>query len=685
MFLLCALLGALYAFVLYRNDSKLAEFSTVLISFLAVLRGVLVCLLASLLLAPLILYQTKKIEKPKVIIAQDVSESILLNKDSLYYQDSLPLLLDGLRANLDDDFEVYHYFFDQDLRKADSFATYSGQITNFDVLFEGIEERYSNRNMGAVVLLSDGIYNQGSNPIYQLQSGNYPIYSVALGDTSFHLDFRVQDVAHNEVAYLGNDFPINIKVLAQKANGEKTNIKLIRNKKVIWENLVQASRENEVLEFQVNVEAKQTGVQRYEIVVEPLEKEQNTKNNVKSIYIDVLDGRQKILLLAEAPHPDIAAIKSALSKNKNYEVKSVLAKDFDGKVENYNLLILHQLPSKEFQIKNWLRKAEQEQISTFFILGKKNDLSSYNQEYTAISLTSKMTDFNEVLPLVNTAFPLFSLSEKQEKELKAYPPLLLPFGKYMLEPQSFTLMNQKIGNVNTETPFFAFREVDGQKTASFIGEGIWRWRLANFEAFKGHQSFDELFSKTVQYLALKADKSYFRINHTKQFLENEQIVIEAQLYNKSYELINEPEVNILIVDSEGVDYPYLFSRTDESYLLNLKSLPVGNYTYEAKTIHGGKEYKEIGEFSVAAIELEASQTIANHNLLFRLSEESNGALVFPNQIKDLSEQIKKRTDLSSISFHEDKIEEVIKLKWIFFCLLSLLSLEWFLRKRNGAY
>ena len=43
--------------------------------------------------------------------------------------------------------------------------------------------------------------------------------------------------------------------------------------------------------------------------------------------MEVLDARQKILLLFDGPHPDISVIKQAIESNKNYEVKTSLLSD----------------------------------------------------------------------------------------------------------------------------------------------------------------------------------------------------------------------------------------------------------------------------------------------------------------------------------------------------------------------
>nr|MBC7614175.1 hypothetical protein [Pseudopedobacter sp.] len=56
----------------------------------------------------------------------------------------------------------------------------------------------------------------------------------------------------------------------------------------------------------------------------------------------------------------------------------------------------------------------------------------------------------------------------------------------------------------------------------------------------------------------------------------------------------------------------------------------------------------------------------------------------PNQISLLKDIIPKNEKVKTISYEEHSYENIINLKWIFVILILLLSLEWFLRKRNGA-
>ncbi|MFC7669384.1 hypothetical protein ACFQT0_19980 [Hymenobacter humi] len=57
-----------------------------------------------------------------------------------------------------------------------------------------------------MVLLSDGLVNQGRSPAYS--DYNFPIYSVAVGDTVPKRDLRLTGLTYNRVAFSGNRFPL---------------------------------------------------------------------------------------------------------------------------------------------------------------------------------------------------------------------------------------------------------------------------------------------------------------------------------------------------------------------------------------------------------------------------------------------------------------------------------------------
>ena len=52
---------------------------------------------------------------------------------------------------------------------------------------------------------------------------------------------------------------------------------------------------------EITLLADQAGVQRYRIVFSAIDGEVTTVNNAKDVFIDVLDARQKILILGLSP------------------------------------------------------------------------------------------------------------------------------------------------------------------------------------------------------------------------------------------------------------------------------------------------------------------------------------------------------------------------------------------------
>ena len=118
-----------------------------------------------------------------------------------------------------------------------------------------------------------------------------------------------------------------------------------------------------------------------------------------------------------------------------------------------------------------------------------------------------------------------------------------------------------------------------------------------------------MINKIIQYLSLKDQKKNFRIYNKSDFRENEPVIFDAELYNESYELINEPEADITIRNEDAKEFPYVFNKSGNAYHLDAGTFPPGNYSYQAQATLGSNIYNANGQFSVSAIDLEALNTV----------------------------------------------------------------------------
>jgi hypothetical protein len=192
--------------------------------------------------------------------------------------------------------------------------------------------------------------------------------------------------------------------------------------------------------------------------------------------------------------------------------------------------------------------------------------------------------------------------------------------------------------------------------------------------------------KVVQYLGVKEDKRKFRVNVSKNiFRENEQVFFDAELYNKSYELVNDPDVRLLVTSEKGKEYTFTFNKSGRAYSLNAGTLPVGNYKFVGKVTYSGEQLSYNGQFSVQPIQLEQYETTADHRLLRLMSEQSGGKMLSADQMNDLPKMIKDMGTVKPIIFQNTTTRALISIKWLFALLLLMLSGEWFLRRYLGSY
>ncbi len=686
--LFCVLLGLVVAFVLYYKDKTFKDQATWLKGLMSAIRFSAVTLLAMLLLSPLLKSLITEIKKPVVVLAQDQSESILADMDSVQlnaYKQSFKALGDELRK----DYDLKEYAFGNKVREGVDFE-FTDKVSNMSELLKNLYDLYSNQNLGAIVLASDGIYNEGSNPIYAGAKLAAPIYTIALGDTIPKKDLVLKRVFHNKIAYLDDKFSIQIDINAQNCAGGNTtlNVSSVDNGKtnVIQKIPISIKKNDFFTTKEVILDAKKSGVQRYRISLNKIPGEVTTVNNNQDIFVDILDARQKILILAHSPHPDLSAIKQIISTNKNYEVTTNYIDELKVDVGTFDFVILHQLPSTSNDASAVLNTLYEKSIPRLYVIGMQSDISKFGKIQPLLDLKSDGRNSNDVQAKVAANFSLFTLDERITSELPKFAPLTAPFGEFTDNANTQVLLYQRIGKIDTQYPLLLFGEQNNIKMGVLCAEGIWKWRLFDYLQHENHDIVDELITKSVQYLSLKEDKRKFRVSVNKNiFKENEEIYFDAELYNNSYELINDPDASITITNEERKDFNFTFNKKNKAYSLNSGFFPVGNYKFRGTVMSGGEELVYNGQFSVKPIQLEVFETTADHGLLRLLSEKYGGAMVYPSNIASVGTLIKAKETVKPTIYQTSKTRSLINLKWIFFALFGLLIIEWFLRRYFGGY
>jgi len=670
----CLLLGLLYAWLMYQQPFDLGKGTR---CGLFVVRAVAIFIISFLLIAPLVRSVAYSPQKPLVLIAQDNSASI-----KLFGRQGENPGLSQLKQQLGDQYDVREFNFARDLH--DGFSDqYNGKQTNISSAIHLLNERFVNQNIGALVLATDGLYNQGSDPRYEAKNLKSSIYTIALGDTVAKRDLLIGNVNYNKTAYLGDDFEVEVLAEAYQAKGENIRLSVTEDGKQVFSQTSPVTADNFRKAIPLKLSADKKGVRKFTINIATIKNEVSVQNNTETIYVEVLDAKQKILLLYDGPHPDISVIKQGIESNRNYEVKASLLSDLPKlKLSDYSLFVLYQTSSASSgELQSFITKSK---VPVWYMAGAQTNLPQLNVVQKLVQINAGRDEMQEVFAQPVPEFSLFTLSDSSRNKISKFPPLLAPFGNYSGNGAGQVMFKQKIGEVPTPYPLLSFSEENGRRIAVLTGEGIWRWALAEYQANGNHNATNELLSQGVQYLTANANRQRFRVYPAKNvFDEGENVLLNAELYNDALELVNTPDVKIDLKSHAGKNYSFLFTRNGQNYQLDAGTLPVDEYSYAATTKLGNQSFTATGQLTVKALNLETRQSAADHRLLYDLAKQSGGKMLYPSQINQLADLIRKNENIKTIVYEDKRYSDLIDLKWIFALILGLLSMEWFLRKREG--
>lgn len=688
--LVCLIVGVAYAAAMYQplpgraipgGWGKTANYA------LAGIRFITVTLLCLLLLNPLVRSIRSTTEKAKIVLAVDNSESMAAGGRGKL--DQALSAVEKLRRQLTEQgLEVAvrtlgDTAVDDDLSQ----LTFTGRTTDLSGLLTGIRDDYEGRHLTDVVLVSDGIFNQGLSPTF----GQYPfaVHTVGVGDTIPKRDVQLKAALANRVAYLGNRFPIQAEIVSNGYQGQSGVVILRQGGREVGRQTVSFGRTENFSQVTFQASADQKGVQHYVVEVLPLAGEFSTQNNRQDVYIDVIDGKEKILLMGLTPHPDIKALRSIIERNQNYELDIRLltgSTDPNPPADKvYDLIILHQIPDNSGLSSGILQRLLSRNTPVLFVLGNQSAPSLVNTLNPVMQIMAQGSQTDKTTARFETNFRQVNLDPTRLEILEKFPPLLVPYGDYKLQPGSEVVLWQQVGSVKTTKPLLALNVTGTRKVAVLAGEGIWQWRLEEYALTEKQEIVDELLQKVMQFISVKEDRRKLRVYPIRnEFVAGEKVIFETELYNNIYERIYDQPIRLEITDEKSLTRTYNYTPTAANSRFEISRLPEGVYRYRAQSTLNSRSEQTTGQFIVRDLQLEALNTTANHAMLRQLSQQTGGRFYGPGNLASLSSTFASQKAPDRLTSTEE-MNELINWRWLFFVVLAFIGAEWGLRKFYGGY
>ncbi len=673
--------------------------------FLMTLRIIGLSIILFVIFNPILNILTSQDIEAKISYFIDNSQSIAgLNNENIESINKLKKTVFELDNNAD------FYKFDNEVLKVNSSEydsiDYQGSKTNISKVFSKISSyNYKDNNL-ASVLISDGNFNDGRNPLIDAEYIDTPIFVIGVGDTTKIQDLAVYNILTNRIAYINSAIPVDVSLELNSVDTGKVNVILYENSTPLdtidFTAVKNQTNYNIVFEYI----PKTSGEKRITAKAIANFKEENIKNNSISEYVKVLDDKRNIAVFSGALNSDLSFLIRELETKDNISISKFFQKkqnEFyyspnEKEIIESQLLIFNNFPirSTSNDLIQRLIKELQKGKPLLFMFGPDIDINKLSLfkdylPFEVISHNQKEFQVQANLTAESVGESILRFDNVDDSIWEDLPTLFKTETFVKLKSSSKMLLNLRMNNNILNESMLISSNVNNRKSIAILTYGLYRWKLLDYAKKSANNNEPEIdiykafFDNILKWLSIKDKEQQFVINtNKKEYSSGEQIEFNAQLYDDSYNPIDEGEVNLSFDENGETREIILTSIGNGKYKSSITGLSKGTYNYKANAKYKNKVIAyENGIFNVGETPLEFLRTNMNLSLLKQLAEKTGGAYYHISEIDNIKDKIKEKVELKSIpSFTKQDITFREKL-WILLIPILLFSIEWFIRKRSG--
>lgn len=576
---------------------------------------------------------------------------------------------------------------------------FGGPRTDIAQALDYVQRTLQDVNLRGVLLVSDGQYNTGSNPLYQAERSSVPIHTVVVGDTTRQRDVQIRRVTSNEIAYVGTEQPLQVGIRSEDYAGERINVTLSRDGQILSREAVTLPEGTAEVNVDLSYVPDAEGLQRLTVAVSRLDGETTYRNNSEAMTVRVLRSKRRLLLVAAAPGPDVSALQQLLAGDPTTEVDAFIQKTpgsfyegpFPTDLRDVDALVLAGYPGRGADPAVARRLAAAEK-PIFFLLSRQTDLDALGRF------------FGDVLPAVPEAVrpgfheavvvptptglqhPILEVPGTPAELLRRLPPLAVSQTRWQASPDARVLATPEVRGVALDDPLLVLRSRSGLRSAALLGAGTWRWKNVPADLEDAAPLWPGLFTNTIQWISTREDDRPVRVRPTRELFGGDEAVrFTGQVYDESLNPVDDASVEVEVFAPDSTRYPYVMQPIGNGrYTLDAGTLPEGTYRYRATARREDKVLgTDSGALAVGALTLEFKETRANAALMRQIAHRSGGTFLTADQVGTLPSMLQAAGGFTPVIFEEERETPLWHLYGLLGLVVLLLAAEWFLRKRSG--
>jgi hypothetical protein len=705
LFSIAALVLAIAAYFFYfRTLPPLSGFRRI---FNLTLRAIVLVILFFLILEPILKLIYQQQEKPVVAVLLDNSASMNIPDPYGERGDSLRYIAEQLEIlQGSDSVNFYPFSFDVSSRpwNGDS-LTFAADGSDISQAITSVLDSLSGKNLQAIVLVSDGIYNRGANPLMIAWNSPVPVYTVMVGDSSLPKDIVVRRVQTNQITYVNKELPVEVVIWQNGYDGQKVVISVSEGNKVLVQRAITLRKSGFEQKEMLEIVAREAGDFNYTVRIQPLSGEITDRNNQQVARVQVLKSKIKVLVVSGSPTFDRRALSYLGDQLKDYTFSFLTEKDpglyFEqsfrkAKLDSQDLFIFYGFPTRNSdpaQIRELMKQVTNRRVPVLWFIARTLDFQKL-REFESIlpfETTSQINPIeNQIVSLTagGRLYPVTRLDEnetannllwKELPPLEVYQPIKMRSGgQVLLEVDT----HKEVSTVSNRDIVVCYTYRQNQiKYLVFNGANFSNWHYQLQDDPARNNFFIRFMERTIRWLVNRDDIHQIQIQPLQRIYNvGEQIVFSGQVYDEFYQPISDARVTVTVRSDTTRSSDEMIPDGNGFYRQAFSGLPEGEFTYFIEARRNEKTIgSRSGKFTVKPFFLEFQEIPANADLMRQLASETGGRLYLPIQfVRNFPEKkLESRVQYS--------IEEYFLWNYWYWLaiLVLLLGTEWLLRKRWG--
>ncbi len=595
----------------------------------------------------------------------------------------------------------------------DGFLETDGVATDIGAALAFVKNGSRTGRFAAAILVSDGNFTGGRDPLRVAEDIDVPLYTVGIGDTLDARDISVSRLTVNEVAYAGSNVPVEVVVSGRGYGRVRVPVTLREAGRILQSREIVLDERDGNRTVVFHVAPDSVGLHRYQVELPALDGEVTATNNRRVFAIKVLKSDLRILYLEGAPRADMGFLRRTLERDASVDLTSIVFRP-DGTTYpesmpasrkdwfSYDLLILGSVDYE--RMRPWahmLVSFVEERGGGLIALGGPRSFETGGYAGTAIgnllpfeiaAMASGMTGKNFVPELTadGLAHPVTRLGDdpaESQRRWAELPPLpeMNPVGRAK-RGATVLVSNPAMRTGQGDAPVIAVHRYGQGSVLGIAAHGLWHWDLMMWGSGGTNAAYERFWNNAVRWITVREGSRRIRVASDKlQYQGGEGIRFDGQIYDENYRPVAHADLSVTVrSEQEEEDTVQLnLSPTEQGrgrYAGRLQFLPAGAYTFEATAaLKGVTMGTDRGRFVVGEAGAEYERTRMNQKLLVQLADMTGGRFYLPSEIGRMVEDV----DLDEVTVQETHILTLWDHPVVLMLLLGLIVAEWLMRRNIG--